>query len=255
MESLAFEHLTVYYHHEAVLLDVSVCIPVGKKVAIVGPNGAGKTTLLKAAMGLVEPLSGRALCFGLPYHKVRAKVAYVSQKQSIDTEFPITALEVVLMGRFHALGLFKWVRDADRKAALDAMKALGIDHLASRNLCELSGGQQQRVFIARALAQDAELYLLDEPFAAIDAATEALLIKLFDELQKKGKTIVVVHHDLSTVASIYDEVILLNHRLISYGAPKEALKGEFIAKAYGKKEEIFAKLITELSKKTTGAKC
>lgn len=251
---LMCEHLTVYYHKEAALLDLCLQIPMGRKVAIIGPNGAGKTTLLKTLIGLIKPLSGRSLLLNEPYEKVKTKIAYVPQKESVDWDFPITVLEVVIMGRFHQLGLFKWVRKADEQAALEALKLLGIAELADKKLSELSGGQQQRVFIARALVQEAQIYLLDEPFTGVDAATEAILKELFEKLKQMGKTLIVVHHDLDTVDEIFDDVVLLNHRLIAYGNVKEVFTPENIAKTYGRKEEIFAKVIVELSKKTSGIK-
>lgn len=250
--SLKCDLLNVYYDDHPVLFDVSFEIPKGKLVAIIGPNGAGKSTLLKSILGTIKPLSGTVECFSLPFHKAKKKIAYVPQKESIDWDFPITVLEVVLMGRYHHLGLFKWVRDCDKEAAMEALKLLEIESLATRQIAELSGGQQQRVFIARALVQQADLYLLDEPFAAVDAATEALLIEIFKKLKEKGKTLVIVHHDLYSVESIFDWVILLNNRLIGCGEKEKWFTPEKISQTYGKKEEIFSDVISQLKKTKSG---
>lgn len=246
------EQLNVCYDKNPVLADINLSIPKGKLIAIVGPNGAGKSTLLKAIVEIIKPLSGKVECFGLPFKKARKKIAYVPQKETVDWDFPITVLEVVLMGRYPQLGLFKWVRKADREAAANALKLLGIEDLADRQISELSGGQQQRVFIARALVQDADLYLLDEPFSAVDAATEAVLVQVFKKLKDKGKTLLVIHHDLQTIESIFDWVILLNTRVILYGDVATVFTHENICKTYGKKEEIFTEMTTQLKKKKSG---
>ena len=249
---LCSEQLNVSYEKNLVLWDINFSIPRGKLVAIIGPNGAGKSTLLKAVVEIVKPLSGKVECFGVPFKKARKKIAYVPQKESVDWDFPITVLEVVLMGRYPQLGVFKWARRADKEAARNALKLLGIEGFAEHQISELSGGQQQRVFIARALVQDADLYLLDEPFTAVDAATEGILVDIFKKLREKGKTLVVVHHDLQTVESIFDWVLLLNTRLITYGEVSTAFTPENLCKTYGKKEEIFTEMANQLKKKKSG---
>ena len=251
-KALSCEQLNVCYDKNPVLWDVNLAIPKGKLVAIVGPNGAGKSTLLKTIVEIIKPLSGKVECFGIPFKKARKKIAYVPQKETVDWDFPITVLEVVLMGRYPQLGLFKWIRKADKEAAANALKILGIEDLADRQISELSGGQQQRVFIARALVQDADLYLLDEPFSAVDAATEAVLITVFKKLKDKGKTLLIVHHDLQTIESIFDSVVLLNTRVILYGDVATVFTHENLCKTYGKKEEIFTEMATQLKKKKSG---
>ncbi len=250
--SLRLEHLSVYYHKQPVLWDVNLTIPEGKLVAIVGPNGAGKSTLLKTIIGSISPLSGHITCLGGPYRKTKKHVAYVPQKEVIDWDFPITVLEVVLMGRYHHLGLFKWTRQADVEAAMEALRSLEIENLAHRQIGELSGGQQQRVFMARALVQDAKMYLLDEPFSAVDASTEAFLINIFKRLQQKGKTLIVVHHDLESIEDIFDWVVLLSNRVVAAGPVKEVFTLANLSLTYGKKEEIFSEITTLFQKKKRG---
>lgn len=250
--SLDCEHVSVYYHQQPVLWDLSLKIPEGRLAAIIGPNGAGKSTLLKTIIGSITPLSGSILCLGHAYDKVKRKIAYVPQKESIDWDFPITVLEVVMMGRYHQLGLFKWKRQADDLAAREALRALEIEDLADKQIGELSGGQQQRVFMARALVQDATMYLLDEPFSAVDAATQSLLISIFKRLQQKGKTLIVVHHDLESVKDIFDWVVLLNNRAIASGPIDEVFTLANVSRTYGKKEEIFSEITSIFQKKKTG---
>lgn len=249
---LSCEQLSVSYDKNPVLWDVTFTIPAGKIVAIIGPNGAGKSSLLKAIVDILKPLSGAVRCLGSSFKKTRKRVAYVPQKEGVDWDFPITVLEVVLMGRYPQLGLFKWTRTADREAARHALRILEIEDLAERQISELSGGQQQRVFIARALVQDADLYLLDEPFSAVDAATERLLIEVFKKLKEKGKTLLVVHHDLQTVEAIFDWALMLNTRLIIYGDVASVFTSENLCKTYGKKEEIFIEMVRELKRKQSG---
>lgn len=252
MSSLHLEHLTVYYQQQPVLWDLSLDIPEGKLVAIVGPNGAGKSTLLKTIIGSIDPLSGNIKCLGCSYKKSKKHIAYVPQKEAIDWDFPITVLEVVLMGRYHHLGLFKWTRQADIEAAMEALQALEIEDLAQKQIGELSGGQQQRVFMARALVQDAKMYLLDEPFSAVDASTESFLIDIFKKLKEKGKTLIVVHHDLESIEHIFDWVVLLNNRLIASGPVKDVFTLTNLSRTYGKKEEIFSEITNLFQKKKRG---
>lgn len=253
-DAIAIDNLTIYYQSNPILWEISTAIPSGKIVAIVGPNGAGKSTLLKSLIGILEPFSGSITIFGKKFLSIREKVAYVPQRESIDWDFPITVKEVVLMGRYHKLGLFRWVRASDERAADEFMELLDIAHLKDRQIGELSGGQQQRVFIARALIQDADLYLLDEPFTGVDIATENLMIDLFKKLQQKGKTLVIVHHDLESLEKIFDWVILLNNRLIAQGDLASTYTLENISKTFGKKEEIFSEVASLLHKKKKGVK-
>ncbi len=225
--------LTVSYGAKPVLWDVDVLIPAGQIVAIVGPNGAGKSTLLKAIVGLVRPLTGWIKVFDAPFEQRRAWVAYVPQRESVDWDFPTDALDVVMMGLYGQIGWFRRPSREHRQRALQCLEQLGIAHLAQRQISQLSGGQQQRVFLARALAQNPKLYLLDEPFAGVDAATEDTIFRILRQLRDQGRTVVVVHHDLQTVADRFDYVVLLNLRLIAAGPVEEAFTAENLQRTYG----------------------
>ena len=249
MDEFAFaaQNLTVDYGETSVLWDICFSIPKGALVGVIGPNGAGKSTLLKTALGIVKPTAGHVRFFGKSFKDVRSKVAYVPQRTSVDWDFPITVLEVVLMGRYGKLGWLKWPRKADRLAAMEALKMLEIDHLADRQIDQLSGGQQQRIFIARALLQDANILLLDEPFAGVDLATEKTIMALLKKLKKRGKTLFVVHHDLTAVQDYFDWVVLLNTSLVAYGETEKVFTTENIGYTYGQKGELLAE-VTRLSK-------
>lgn len=238
---LAIHDLTVAYHRKPVLWDVELNIPEGKLVGIVGPNGAGKSTLLKACLDLVPKTSGWAHIYGKPYKKARHLVAYVPQRESVDWDFPVSALDVVAMGAYRRLGWFRRVTKKETDRAMDALDQVGIAHLAERQISQLSGGQQQRVFLARALMQDAELYLMDEPFAAVDAATEEAIVKLLRELSAQGKTCLVVHHDLATVTTYFDWLVLLNMRVVADGPSEETFTRENLQKTYGGKLNLLEK--------------
>jgi len=225
--------LTVAYHRKPVLWDVDVQVPAGKLVAIVGPNGAGKSTLLKAMLGLVPLTSGRIDIFGRSLREARSLVGYVPQRETVDWDFPIDALGVVLMGRYGRLGLLQRVSRADRDAARAALESVGMADFASRQIGQLSGGQQQRVFLARALAQDASLYLMDEPFAGVDASTEEAILGVLRSMQRAGKTVVAVHHDLQTVQAYFDHVILLNMRLVASGPVATTFTQANLQRTYG----------------------
>jgi manganese/zinc/iron transport system ATP- binding protein len=247
--ALQVENLFVNYERTAVLWDLSFSLPAGALIGIIGPNGAGKSTLLKAALGLVKPLSGKIDFFAEPLAKTRSKIAYVPQRETVDWDFPITAIEVVLMGRYGRLGWFGKLRKADREAAYQALELVGMTPFATRQIGELSGGQQQRLFIARALVQNPDLFLLDEPFAGVDLATEKTIVQILKTLRDQGKTIVVVHHDLPTVEEYFDWVLLLNTRLIACGSVQEVFHKEHLAQAFGKAAPLF-KEATNLSAKS-----
>ncbi|HSX04775.1 MAG TPA: metal ABC transporter ATP-binding protein [Rhabdochlamydiaceae bacterium] len=232
--ALKVEYLSVNYDKTPILWEVGFEIPAGQLVGIIGPNGAGKSTLLKALLGMVAPIAGKVEFFGKPLKKVKKQIAYVPQRTSVDWDFPITVREVVLMGRYHKLGLFKWASKEDKKAAVKALEMVGMEPFASRQISELSGGQQQRVFIARALAQDADIYFMDEPFAGVDMATEKAMILLLNELKKQGKTLFIVHHDLNSVEQYFDYIVLLNTCLIAYGPTQQEFNVENIRRTYGK---------------------
>lgn len=230
---LAIDDLTVAYHRKPVLWDIDLDIPEGKLVGIVGPNGAGKSTLIKACLDLVPKASGRVLVYGKPYRRQRALVGYVPQRESVDWDFPVNALDVVAMGTYGQLGWFKPVGRKQKVAAREALDRVGIAHLADRQISQLSGGQQQRVFLARALAQDAALYFMDEPFAAVDAATERAIVTLLHELKQQGKTCLVVHHDLATVSQYFDWLVLLNMRVVEAGPTERVFTSENLKATYG----------------------
>jgi manganese/zinc/iron transport system ATP- binding protein len=230
---LEVEGITAAYRDEPVLWDVSFTVPEGQLVGIVGPNGAGKTTLLKVIMGLMEPAAGKALVYGRHFAKARQWVGYVPQRGSVDWDFPTNALDVVQMGLYGKLGWFRRPGRKEREKAMECLEKVGIAHLAERQISQLSGGQQQRVFLARALAQEALLYLTDEPFAGVDYKTERAIVALLRELKAAGSTVVVVHHDLSTVADYFDRVVILNKRLVAEGSVEEVFTRENVADAYG----------------------
>jgi manganese/zinc/iron transport system ATP- binding protein len=234
MLAVEIDQLTVNYDQTLVLWNITCSVPAGKLVGIIGPNGAGKSTLLKALLGMVRPASGRVLLLGKPYKHMRQKIAYVPQRSSVDWDFPLTAFELVLMGRYRKLGFFKRPKAADRQAALRALELVGMLSFAHRQISQLSGGQQQRLFIARALLQDAEIYLMDEPFAGVDMATEKEIMSIVDKLRAEGKTVLIVHHDLSTVDAYFDWAIMLNTSLVACGPVSEVFHAENVLRAYGR---------------------
>ena len=256
MEKIALkvEQLSVNYDKTPVLWDIYCEIPEGKLVGIIGPNGAGKSTFLKTLLGMTRPLSGRIEFFGQPYKKVRNRIAYVPQRSSVDWDFPVTAFEVVLMGRYGKLGILKWAKAADRQAAEHALEMVGMLQFADRQISQLSGGQQQRLFIARALLQDADLYLMDEPFAGVDMATEKAIIALMDKLKLQGKTLLVVHHDLSTVDNYFDWVIMFNTCLIASGPTADVFNSEMIMRTYGRSSSLLDEAAKLTQSRTSGIK-
>lgn len=230
---LAIRGLTVSYGQKPAVFSVDMTVEPGKMTAIIGPNGAGKSTMLKAALGIIKPLAGTTTVFGKPVSVQRNRIAYVPQRASVDWDFPTRVIDVVLMGLYPQLGLLGRVRTAHRAKAEDCLARVGMQDFATRQIGQLSGGQQQRVFLARALAQDAELYLLDEPFAGVDAATEKAIIAVLKSLRDAGKTVVAVHHDLSTVAEYFDNVFLINTRRIAEGSVVNTFVSRHLQDAYG----------------------
>lgn len=243
---LQAEDLCVQYHKNPVLWDVSFQIPSCKMIAIAGPNGAGKSTLLKASLHMIKPF------YGSIYFERGKTIAYVPQKESIDWSFPINAFEVVLMGRYKYLKWFQKVRSADKQAARQALELVGMAPYATRQISQLSKGQQQRLFIARALIQNPDILLMDEPFAGIDMATEKILIDLLTKLKNEGKSIFIVHHDLTTLHKYFDWAILLNTRLIGYGPVQEVVTEKNIHRAYGKGLDLFEEAHLLSKKQTEG---
>lgn len=232
--------LSVAYQHKPVLIDNDVQIVERSRTAILGPNGAGKSTLIKAVLGLQKPLSGEVRIWGEPVHRVRQRIAYIPQAGAVHWDFPVTALDVVTMGRYPHLGWIRRPRKSDIETARAALAQIGMSDYEDRQIAQLSGGQRQRVFLARAIAQEADLYFLDEPLAGVDKKTEAAVIDFLKNAQALGKTSVVVHHDLNTVRAYFDHVLLLNRFVIAQG-PTEAvftkenleaagLTGDFLAR-------------------------
>jgi len=241
--------LTVNYDKTPVLWNIHFSTPKGKLVGVIGPNGAGKSTLLKAILGMIKPICGTITLFGKPLKQVRKKIAYVPQRNSVDWDFPITAIELVLMGCYSKR--FRFVTKKQKKEAYLALEKVGMAEFATRQIGKLSGGQQQRIFIARAIVQDADLYFMDEPFAGVDATTESAMFDLILSMQKKGKTFYIVHHDLQTVEKYFDFVVMLNTCLVGSGPTSEMLNEENIKRTYGKSSLLLdevAKLSFDKSK-------
>jgi len=231
--ALDIQGCTVAYHDTPVLWDVSLTVPRGTVTGVLGPNGAGKTTLLKAVLGLVPVASGRIRVFGDAYAAQQDRVGYVPQRGSVDWDFPTNALDVVLMGLYGQLGWFRRPGAQEKEQARQALRDVGMLDYADRQISQLSGGQQQRVFLARALVQDAELYLMDEPLQGVDAATERTIMQLLHDLRDAGKTVVVVHHDLHTVADYFDRVLLLNKRAVASGPVASVFTDANVRATYG----------------------
>lgn len=230
---LSIHAMTVAYHRKPVLWDVDYDAPSNRLIAIVGPNGAGKSTLIKACLGLVPRASGQVEFWGRSYRQARARIGYVPQRESVDWDFPVSALDVVCMGRYRMIGWCRPVSKAHKRAGLACLERVGMRDYAHRQISQLSGGQQQRVFLARALAQEADLYFMDEPFAGVDAATERAIVEVLRKLRESGKTVVVVHHDLQTVPEYFDHVILLNMRVVAAGPVAEVFTNDNLHKTYG----------------------
>lgn len=231
--AVSVHDLTVAYRENAVLWDIDVSIPTGTLTAIIGPNGAGKSTFLKAVMGLVPVAAGTVEIFGHSSPKQRRLIGYVPQRGSVDWTFPTNALDVVTMGTYGQLGWVKRPGKAERERALHALEQVGMADFAGRQISQLSGGQQQRVFLARALVQDQQLYVMDEPFAGVDAATEKSIVGILQQLRAAGKTVIVVHHDLESAPDYFDWLVLLNVRLIASGPFAETFTLDTLQRAYG----------------------
>jgi len=227
--------LTVAYRESPVLWDVDLDVPPGVLMAIVGPNGAGKTTLIKTILGLIRPVAGQVRILGQPYGRQRRQVGYVPQRGSVDWDFPTTVLDVVLMGTYGQLGWFRRPGQREVTAARESLEKVGMIDFAGRQISQLSGGQQQRVFLARALVQDAQVYFMDEPFQGVDATTERAIVTLLQELRNQLRTVLVVHHDLSTVRDYFDWVTILNVRKIASGPVSEVFTDENLHRAYGQR--------------------
>ena len=239
---LEVHDLTAGYHKKPVLWGIDLKVPRGKLVGIVGPNGSGKSTLIKTIMGLVPPSSGWVKIFGKTYKENRQRVGYVPQRESVDWDFPVTVMDVVMMGRYGHVGWFKRPKKSDRDIARDCLDKVKMLPFANRQISNLSGGQQQRVFLARALAQESDVYFMDEPFAGVDAATETAIIALLHELREKGKTLMVVHHDLPTARNYFDQLLLLNMRVVAYGDMEDVFTYDLLQKTYGGRLTILSEV-------------
>lgn len=230
---LSIHAMTVAYHRKPVLWDVDYDAPPGQLIAIVGPNGAGKSTLIKGCLGLVPRASGQVEFWGRPLRAARSRIGYVPQRESVDWDFPVNALDVVCMGRYRRIGWCRPVSKKHKDAARACLERVGMAEFEKRQISQLSGGQQQRVFLARALAQEADLYFMDEPFAGVDAATERAIVDVLRELKTQGKTVLCVHHDIQTVREYFDHALLLNMRVVAAGPVGEVFTQRNLQKTYG----------------------
>ena len=241
--AISLRNVTVSYGPVPALLDITVDIPKGKLVGVIGPNGSGKSTFIKSILGFVKPDVGDISIFSKDASTVKGQVAYVPQRGAVDWDFPITVREVAAMGRY---GKRRWWQDltrADMKIAEEALEKVRMSEFSRRQIGQLSGGQQQRVFMARALTQDADILLLDEPFAGVDASTERAILDVLQETKQRGKTVVVVHHDLATAAEYFDLIVLLKQRMFGFGTPRQVLSPKLLADVYEGNMRVFAELV------------
>jgi manganese/zinc/iron transport system ATP- binding protein len=246
--ALELHDLTVSYAKKPVLYGVDVQVPQGALVGIIGPNGAGKSTMIRAIMGLTPLSGGWVRIFGESFENNRQRVGYVPQREQVDWDFPVNVMDVVLMGRYGRRGWLRRVTKEDKKIAEESLDKVGMLPFRNRQIANLSGGQQQRVFLARALAQQSDLYLMDEPFAGVDATTERAIMTLLQDLQSEGKTILVVHHDLTTAKEYFDHLLLLNMRLIAFGKTQDAFTVEQLQKTYGGRLTILSDVAAKAAK-------
>lgn len=240
--AIQVEHLTVSYGPVPALLDISLEIPEGNLVGVIGPNGSGKSTLIKSILGFVKPDFGSVKLFGQEASRIKGRVAYVPQRGAVDWDFPITVREIALMGRYGHRRWWQDLKSEDYRAADEALEKVRMSEFANRQIGQLSGGQQQRVFMARALAQQADIMLLDEPFAGVDAATERAILDVLEETKALGRTLVVVHHDLATAAQYFDLLVLLKQRLFGFGPPSQVLDPQLLCDVYEGNMKVFAEL-------------
>ena len=238
--ALSIKDLTVAFDKKPVLWDIDLDIPKGALTAIVGPNGAGKSTLLKAALNLIKPTAGRVDVFGHPLNRQQSMIAYIPQRNSVDWDFPTNVMDVVLMGTYGDLGWIKRPGKKEKDRAYEALKKVGMETFLDRQISQLSGGQQQRVFLARALVQNAAIYIMDEPFVGVDAVTEKAIVQLLKELRDQQKTVIVVHHDLQTIEEYFDWVFLINVRQIAFGKVNTTLTEDNLRLTYGGRHSFMA---------------
>ncbi|WP_236979761.1 metal ABC transporter ATP-binding protein [Membranihabitans maritimus] len=242
-------NITVAYDRQPVLWEVDFEMNEGNIIGIIGPNGSGKTTLIKTLMGVITPDSGYVEVFGAEINRVRDQIAYVPQRESVDWDFPASVYDVVMMGRFRKNNLFHRSNTNDRKIVRESIEKVGMTPYINRQIGQLSGGQQQRVFLARSLAQEADIYFMDEPFVGVDAATESAILELMTTMKNLGKTLIIVHHDLQTVSEYFDEVLLLNTRVIDYGPVNSVLTDDNLKAAYGGQLNVLTKVGDLLKKR------
>ena len=242
-------NLTVLYGRKPAIWNVDFKLPEGQVIGIMGPNGSGKSTLLKSIMGVVAPTTGYTKVYDQDLNQVRHKVSYVPQRQEIDWDFPASVWDIVSMGRFHVRGLFKRLTSEDNDIIQESLEKVNMLGFAKRQISQLSGGQQQRVFLARAIAQQGELFLMDEPFAGVDIATEEMIVDLLKEMKDHGKTLVIVHHDLHTAQSYFDHLVLMNTRLVACGKTSDVFTDQILTDTYGGKLTTIAKISQELENK------
>lgn len=235
------QNLTISYHKKPAVRGVELQIPSGKIVGIIGPNGAGKSTLLKGILGLIPKDNGLVLIDGQPVENNLKRISYIPQKESFDWDFPVVVYDVVLMGRYPHLSLFGRPHQKDHDKIVEALKKVDMLEFKNRQIRYLSGGQQQRIFLARSLAQEADILLLDEPFVGVDAATERAIFQLMRNLKIQGKTILVVHHDLAKVQDYFDYLVMINQRLVAFGPTKDVFIPEYLDKTYGGRLTILQK--------------
>ncbi|WP_077602919.1 metal ABC transporter ATP-binding protein [Oceanobacillus sojae] len=233
-KSIAFsvQDLTVSYGEQTALKNINFQVEKGKLVGVIGPNGAGKSTLMKASLGLISKDHGTIEFYGKPVKQMRENIAYIPQRNNIDWDFPINVLDTVVLGTYPKLGVFHRPKKADRKRAQACLAQVGLQKFSKRQIGELSGGQQQRVFLARALAQQTEIFFFDEPFVGIDASSEETIIHILKKLRDEGKTVIVIHHDLSKAQEYFDDLVLINQDLIEAGPAASVLTPEALGKAY-----------------------
>ena len=244
--AIEVEHLTVSYGPVPALLDVSLAVSPGQLVGVIGPNGSGKSTLIKSILGFLKPDVGQIRLFGEVAEKSKGRVAYVPQRGSVDWDFPITVGEVAMMGRYGSVPWYRDLRRKDREITDQALEMVRMAEFRNRQIGQLSGGQQQRVFMARAMAQGADILLLDEPFAGVDAATERAILDVLERTRKSGRTLMVVHHDLATAAEYFDTLVLLKQRLYAYGPPAAVLDQELLSQVYEGNLRVFSDLKSEV---------
>ncbi len=247
--SIEVHNLSVSYQNVPVLWDIDFSLPKGQIVGIIGPNGSGKSTLLKAIMGLIPLASGNVKVLNKNLSLVRDQLAYVPQRETVDWNFPASVEDVVLMGRYKKGNLFRRLTKIDKVIAQESIEKVKLEKYKERQISQLSGGQQQRVFIARALAQGASIYIMDEPFVGVDMATEKTILDLLIQMKEEGKTIIIVHHDIQTVSNYFDYIVMLNTRLIAYGPTDEVLTEENLQATYGGQLNIISKIQSIIKEK------